>query len=123
MHWQSLKGADLTDSIVMQAAAMQAFGLPQVLTTPALRQSAMQISLGMDVGRGLNLNCWQYGNEGPSVYMVLEAMDCQASEAACQAASVMAGDCPPVNAAKVRDQPLLVTLLASLPSGCLDVQS
>ena len=106
-HWQSLTGADLTGSIVMQAAAMQAFGLPQVQTTPALRQSAMQISLGMDVGQGLNLNCWQYGNEGPSVSMVLEAMDCQASEAACQAAGVMAGDCPPAKAAEVRDQSLL----------------
>ncbi len=89
----------------MQAAAMQAFGLPQVQTTPALRQSAMQISLGMDVGRDLNLNCWQYGSEGPSVSMVLEAMDCQASEAACQAASVMAGNCPPANAAEVGNNP------------------
>ena len=60
----------------MQAAALQAFGLPQVQSTPALRQSAMQLSLGMDVGKGLNLDSWQHGNEGPSPPMVMDAMEC-----------------------------------------------
>ena len=39
----------------------------------------MQLSLGMDVSKGLNLDSWQYGSEGPSVSMVLEAMECHVS--------------------------------------------
>ena len=71
---------------VVQAAALRAFGLSQVQSTPALRQSAMQLSLGMDVSRGLNLDSWQYGSEGPSVSMVLEAMDCRVSATSSQSA-------------------------------------
>lgn len=74
----------------MQAAALQAFGLPEVQTTPALRQSAMQLSLGMDIGTGLNLYNWQYGSEAPSVSMVLEAMDCHVSDPGCQSAGAKA---------------------------------
>ena len=70
----------------MQAAALQAFGLPQVQSTPALRQSAMQLSLGMDVGKGLNLDSWQYGNEGPSAPMVMDAMDCHVTTRGSQGA-------------------------------------
>ena len=46
----------------------------------------MQLSLGMDLGKGLNLNSWQYGGEGPSVSQVLEAMDCHVSTAGSQSA-------------------------------------
>lgn len=62
----------------------------EVQTTPALRQSAMQLRLGMDVGTGLNLNNWQYGSEAPSVSMVLEAMDCHVSDPGCQPAGAKA---------------------------------
>ena len=85
----------------MQAAALQAFGLPEVQTTPALRQSAMQLSLGMDVGKGLNLHNWQYGSEGPSVSMVLEAMDCHVSNPGRQPAGAMARERLPEKSAKV----------------------
>ena len=83
----------------MQAAALQAFGLQQVQTTPTLRQSAMQLSLGMDVSKGLNLQSWQYGSgEGPTVSMVLDAMDCRASDAFGQAVDALAKKVAPADA-------------------------
>lgn len=91
-------------SSVVQAAALRAFGLP-VQTTPALRQSAMQLSLGMGVGKGLNLDSWQYGSEGPSVSMVLEAMTCHASDAVFQPGDSMAKEGIPASNAEVRSHP------------------
>lgn len=85
----------------MQAAALQAFGLPPVQATPALRQSAMQLALGMDVSRGLNLQSWQYGGgEGPTLSMVLDAMDCRASDAFGQAVDALAASAAPADAAQ-----------------------
>ena len=85
----------------MQAAALQAFGLPPVQATPALRQSAMQLALGMDVSRGLNLQSWQYGGgEGPTLSMVLDAMDCRASDAFGQAVDALAASAAPADAAE-----------------------
>ena len=86
----------------MQAAALQAFGLPPVQATPALRQSAMQLALGMDVSRGLNLQSWQYGGgEGPTLSMVLDAMDCRASDAFGQAVNALAASAAPADGAEV----------------------
>ncbi len=98
----------------MQAAALRAFGLSQVQSTPALRQSAMQLSLGMDLGKGLNLNSWQYGGEGPSVSMVLEAMDCQVSTTGSQ--SAMPQDSRPRSNAEV--QRCLSALLSCHKHAC-----
>lgn len=59
----------------------------------------MQLSLGMDVSKGLNLDSWQYGSEGPSVSMVLEAMDCHVSTTGSQ--STAPQDFRPGNHAEV----------------------
>ena len=104
----------------MQAAALQAFGLPPVPATPALRQSAMQLALGMDVSRGLNLQSWQYGDgEGPTLSMVLDAMDCRASDAFGQAVDALAASAAPADAAEASSpMHLNLHICAARPEAC-----
>ncbi len=77
----------------------------------------MQLSLGMDLGRGLNLNSWQYGGEGPSVSQVLEAMDCHVSSTGSQ--SAMLQDSQPGSNAEVHccSSALHDTLWLTVPAG------